>query len=328
MVFKLYTKKNSIPRCRICLASAEQQSFFQEKILKLGQSIFLCKKCSFVYLWPDLTTKSLNNFYSNTYRKIYPDQIPFKDQQNFLKLRRSYDIANSRYNFYKKWVKKSSKVFEIGSGFGCFLNELNVKGIKNIYAYEPDEKYKTIGIINNNDIHFIHNEKDKKLNNSFDVIFSFHVLEHIVNPISFILNCKKLLKKNGILIIEVPDLNLGFGSQKYFNTAHVSYFTKFSLTLLLSKNDFNILECGNIKNKLNSDSIYLIAKNNNINNKYMNTRLIKDLNSEINNNNKILNRFTWTYKDKIKHFIIVSIIVFFGPSFYGRLKIIYNFYLK
>ena len=39
----------------------------------------------------------------------------------------------------------------------------------------------------------------------FDSINLFDVLEHVTNPIQLLKNCHKLLRSNGIIIIEVPN---------------------------------------------------------------------------------------------------------------------------
>ena len=66
----------------------------------------------------------------------------------------------------------------------------------------------------------------------YDIVSSFHVLEHVLNPIEFIQNCYNMLKPGGILYIEVPNQNndLLEKSEYYRNNiwymkAHISYFT-------------------------------------------------------------------------------------------------------
>ena len=40
--------------------------------------------------------------------------------------------------------------------------------------------------------------------NSFDIIFSFEVLEHLMNPLWNLLECRRVLKENGIIYLTTP----------------------------------------------------------------------------------------------------------------------------
>lgn len=42
-------------------------------------------------------------------------------------------------------------------------------------------------------------------NENFDVIYSRHVLEHLMDPMSTLIEANRILKKGGILFIEVPN---------------------------------------------------------------------------------------------------------------------------
>jgi len=77
---------------------------------------------------------------------------------------------------------------------------------------------------------------------TFDLITTFHNLEHVDNPDLFISDCKNLLKSNGKLILEVPNF---FALQSILarenwllldTKNHFNHFTKKSLSILLSKN--------------------------------------------------------------------------------------------
>jgi SAM-dependent methyltransferase len=57
----------------------------------------------------------------------------------------------------------------------------------------------------------------------FDIVIASHIIEHVVNPDQFILEAKRVLKKNGLLIVATPNLAawfnrilLFFGFQPFF----------------------------------------------------------------------------------------------------------------
>ena len=82
--------------------------------------------------------------------------------------------------------------------------------------------------------------------NIFDVITLNHILEHIIEPNTFMRNIKRILKDNGILTIGVPNhdsLVARLYRTRWYGWAvpeHTWHFDKKSLADLLHKNGFKI----------------------------------------------------------------------------------------
>ena len=125
-----------------------------------------------------------------------------------------------------------------GAGFLMWAKELAA----NCYGVEPNkifqEHYKKIGIEVFSNIDSI----DEK----FDVIFMFHVLEHIEDPIDLLQKLKKLLNVNGRLIVEVPSSddalltlygNDGFSHFTYWSP-HLFLYNQRTLADLMKKSGF------------------------------------------------------------------------------------------
>lgn len=84
---------------------------------------------------------------------------------------------------------------------------------------------------------------------SFDVILLDNVLEHVLDPLTLLHCCRKLLKHDGILVIEVPNdfssiqehlLQEKFVSRPYWIAApdHISYFTAEGLNAICADAGF------------------------------------------------------------------------------------------
>ena len=58
-----------------------------------------------------------------------------------------------------------------------------------------------------------------KINNKYDTILCFQVIEHLMNPLMFLSVCKQVLQKNGILYISYPT-----HSTKWF--CHSGHYSK------------------------------------------------------------------------------------------------------
>ena len=189
--------------------------------------IVKCLKCEHIQLYPIPTPEDDKKFYDkdlqNKNIKYYGN---IEDHR-----KKSIDDSIRRLELIRKTTPKKSKVLEIGSGHGFFVESAH-KGSFDITGIEISEEKRamakkvTSAEILDIDINF----QTPNLEN-LDLVVMFHVLEHIVDPISFLKKIKKLLKPKGKLIVEVPncdDFQLGLNiSYKnfYWQRAHIHYFT-------------------------------------------------------------------------------------------------------
>lgn len=102
-------------------------------------------------------------------------------------------------------IEKRNKVLEIGSGFGGFVQEAVSKGL-DVLGIELNQEAAKQGKQNSLPIETTElSELCKTHFDSFDVVCSFQVLEHISRPKEFIDASLKLLKPGGKLIYCVPN---------------------------------------------------------------------------------------------------------------------------
>ena len=143
-------------------------------------------------------------------------------------VRESHFDDERRYNDLKYYLKNRS-VLDFGCGAGGFLKYAKniskcAEGIeveKRLFAY-----YKKNGLTVYNTL--------SEVKNQYDLITLFHVLEHFSDPIDLLVQLKQKLKRNGQIIIEVPNSNdalLTFYKSKAF-----SEFTYWSCHLFLFNN--------------------------------------------------------------------------------------------
>ncbi|MCQ2498090.1 MAG: class I SAM-dependent methyltransferase [Lachnospiraceae bacterium] len=73
-------------------------------------------------------------------------------------------------------------------------------------------------------------EEFSKLNYSFDLIMSFHVIEHLHYPLEVLKNLEKMLNVGGKMLMHIPidDIELS-------NTDHFHFFTKQSAIKLMEE---------------------------------------------------------------------------------------------
>lgn len=148
-------------------------------------------------------------------------------------------------------------ILDIGCGTGDFLVACKVSGW-NVFGVEPNSKARDLTLekmieisdsfentIKENISEFL---EDKSLNNKFDVITMWHVLEHVPNLTEYVEGLKKLLKPNGTLIVAVP--NFKSHDAEYYQQhwaaydvpRHLSHFSKKSIQLLFKKVAIKVVE--------------------------------------------------------------------------------------
>ena len=109
----------------------------------------------------------------------------------------------------------------------------------------------------------------KKFGNA-DVIYGANVFNHVDDINNFLKGASRLIKNNGRLILEVPDLNsliekVGFDTIYH---EHRHYFSENSLSKILNKQGFSVLKIQKINYM--SGSLRVFASKNKINNKINN----------------------------------------------------------
>jgi 2-polyprenyl-3-methyl-5-hydroxy-6-metoxy-1,4-benzoquinol methylase len=140
-------------------------------------------------------------------------------------------------------------VLEIGAATGFFVEGIKDK-VKSVAGIEPHNEFRNyaqgeLGLNMYSDL-----EEARKAGLGYDIAFMFHVLEHIHDPKGFLINLKRLLKRNGKLYIEVPnvkDVLISFYKVPafrsfYWNYAHLFYFSPETLKLLLQSAGYEIIK--------------------------------------------------------------------------------------
>lgn len=189
------------------------------------------------------------NFYTSNYKNFNNSSLAeqLKDSKFY-----NYKWEKIYNNFLK--LKKSvlkKKVLDIGCGWGQCLLYLKKKGLD---CYGIDPSTKAINYCNKKGLKGeVSNLSNLDIfkNIRFDFVIMNNVLEHLRNPVETIKKINKILKKNGIIFIEVPnDFNtfqlVGKKANKIKNDwwvsppAHLNYFSHKTLQNFLIMNNFLI----------------------------------------------------------------------------------------
>jgi 2-polyprenyl-3-methyl-5-hydroxy-6-metoxy-1,4-benzoquinol methylase len=155
----------------------------------------------------------------------------------YLRLEEEHRLAllNARWRVELiRQVKPSGKLLEIGCARGDFLQV--ARESFDVYGVEPNPELADFS----SKVAPVHRDVIERTPwNSFDIVSSFHVIEHVDSPRSFIAAAAGKLKPGGLMVIETPNIDsLPFKILKsrwrQFIPEHYYFFTPKTISRLMS----------------------------------------------------------------------------------------------
>lgn len=226
-------------KCYLCKNTASKFLF------KNNYQLFRCDSCGLIfYDFNRDYAKFLEKQYSKGYftgessLKSYTDYG--KDRKNIFKNMTWYIDEIKKY-------KKSGKYLDVGCAYGYAMEVADNRGF-DVYGIDPSDyavsqakkKFpKRAWVTYLSDMKFA--------DNSFDVISLFDVFEHLQDPKKDLQKLKKVLKKDGLLVIATGDTSsfwakLSGRSWTFFNPPqHIFYFNKTTAQKILKESGFDVI---------------------------------------------------------------------------------------
>jgi 2-polyprenyl-3-methyl-5-hydroxy-6-metoxy-1,4-benzoquinol methylase len=208
----------------------------------VSYDIFFCRGCRVGTTFPVPSAEELAQLYSaGNYRSAERGRRFNAFVEFFINISRLM-----RARRIKRHVR-TGKLLDIGCGRGLFLYTMrkegwDVKGVEfnDDIARSAMEAY---GV----DVRAGSLKEAGFGTGEFDVITINHVLEHVERPVEMITECRRMLKKGGLLVIAVPNiasLQASAGKEGWFHLDppyHLTHFSEEGLSRLLKKNSFTIV---------------------------------------------------------------------------------------
>lgn len=213
---------------------------------KMDVPAITCTQCAYIgFISPSETI--LSEYYTKEYGKSASSWYNLEADYAPSKVKSRADNAASLVQQYIS--NQSPVVFEIGCAFGGTIWELQERGVE---AYGSDLNSNAIsqGQHKGNN-HIYDGAADQilnKLGKKASLIFSYHALEHIPDPVSFLMNLKPCLSEEAILEFRVPNGTYirawveGFEKWDWFAFPdHLHMFTPRSVLCLAEQSGYEIL---------------------------------------------------------------------------------------
>ena len=241
--------------CNLCEADNMKLLFVaKERDWGTGEifNIVRCNQCGLVYINPRPG--------KNEVKKYYPPETWPRAKENI-----DFETATINNQHWRKVMKlrtahlskyiENGRILDIGCGDGFFLKYLKERGWK-AYGVEPGE----VGSRYARDVLgievFTGNLEDANFPDSWvDAASLYAVFEHLPDPIKTLKEIKRILKPSGILFISVP--NFGGLESRIFRgrwlgikaPTHLYHFTPITLSQIIKKTGFQLLEIKHISNE-------------------------------------------------------------------------------
>ncbi len=161
--------------------------------------LFKCENCGLLFIWPQPNWDELILHYPKQYHGYLTSKSNLQD------IFRKYGLRKRVKKILHFANKKRGEILDVGCASGEFLetfrslSDWEVTGLEVVDPAISISKQKGITVITKE-------LEDANLKGaSFDVITLWDVLEHVSDPSAVLLECHRILKQSGLLVIKTPD---------------------------------------------------------------------------------------------------------------------------
>lgn len=248
--------------CYLCGSNHSDVLFKQEghdpylaKVHKTGLDFELnwkiCNACGFVYRSPVLDGSELSMLYDSYDQDVFSNTTPDEYFDKIISLSNDESENWQKVSWFKQVITEKGKndirnALDIGCGGGTLLyvaRELlalqAVCGVELNKAYADLARRRLNASVLNKDY------GSGLFRNKFDLLINTKVLEHVADPLPFLKTMHDDLREEGLLFLEVPDVSDMYRlppSHERFWIPHIYFFSANSLSALLEKAGFSIVD--------------------------------------------------------------------------------------
>jgi len=217
-----------------------------------------CGNCGLLYTDMEATQEDLLTYYRfGAAAPGYYDMFGKEDTE---------DYYQHLLDLMKPYIRFDSRLLDIAGSWGEYAAYMKTQGYENITVLDPNEsciaKAKEAGVKTEltDSVHM-----DGIESGSIDMVILNHSLEHILDVKNTMKNIRRVLKDDGTLFVEVPDV-MGYADEKaapfnFLTYEHVLHLSMNDMENLAGAYGYEILDKGHYYKKVSSyPSIYALMK--------------------------------------------------------------------
>lgn len=225
------TRSLFVECCPLCAEDHARAAPFNRRVdCGVEWRYYMCRHCGLVYQSPQMTDEELARFYGDDYWKTQ-GQIDAPDEEQVR-------LQQGRAEHLTGIVPSEHKVrrfLDIGCAAGFLLREAKRRFAADVVGIELSDPFRAYC---RGQGHTVYRTVDELLaagEDKFDCITMSHVLEHLRDPVAFLMRLRRdLLRPTGLLALEVPNLY----AHNSFEAGHPICFNEKTLRAALTKAGF------------------------------------------------------------------------------------------
>lgn len=213
---------------------------------RMHYRIVVCKQCGLIRSDPVLDRASIEALYTESV-------FLFKEEEKYAAI--TYAGLIERLLPEIGGVEKNRRLLEIGCSTGFFLREAVRMGLNQSLGFEPSlecvrHAAPEVRPFIVNDVYHPEAVQDR----IFDLVVSFHVFDHLVDPVGLLESAVSRLRPGGHVLLVCHDAQalsakiLGSHSP-IFDVEHIFLFSQKTIGQLLNKVGLDIVKTGPLKNR-------------------------------------------------------------------------------
>jgi len=198
----------------------------------------ICQHCGLVSHHDIPTAEQLQHFYAHEYRWQYHGERKPSPRRVMRAWKNGRRIATRLIPQFNR----QTPILEIGAGLGCNVKALSMAGFP-ASGIEPNLDFQKYAVehlqakVTNDTL------ENLKGDQTHQAILLVHVIEHLRSPTAAFRQIHQLLREDGLLYIECPNLAGPFAPPaKLFHFAHIHNFTHETMRHLAEHNGFELVE--------------------------------------------------------------------------------------
>ena len=223
----------TVSSCPLC--GGAQSALFDRRTFR-GLPVInrICQACGLVFQSPRMTGAERSAFYSAEYRQLYqggeePDAKDLAVQEG---------RAEALLAFCQGRLPGVECYVDIGCSAGLLLEAFKRAYDCQVVGVEPGEAYREFARQSGLNVVATLDELNSSDPARFDLISLVHVLEHLPDPLNYLVNLREsLLEPDGWLLVEAPNLY----AHDSFEVAHLVSFSAHTLRGTLNKAGFEVI---------------------------------------------------------------------------------------
>jgi len=200
------------------------------------QHIVRCNRCGLIYVQPRVKSEIVRSAYENSTDELYVSQAAAR-----------LNTFKSNIRLVENYAPSRGRILDVGAAAGFFMKAAQENGWE-VYGVELSKWLADHG---NSNFGFNIKAcalKDAKFpNHYFDVVTMWDVLEHTLDPSGELQEISKILKPDGLLVINYPDIGTAMaklaGRRWWFLlSGHLFYFDQKTIKIMLENAGFSVIK--------------------------------------------------------------------------------------